>query len=102
MRRSVYRDLRAAYAALLRDYRALEADHQTVLEDHEGLLYDLERAARRPDRTSWGRANEDRLDTEELPVAEGLDPDKADALVRRVGLLHEPSGSWGVARSENG
>jgi hypothetical protein len=98
----VYRSLWAQYQDLLRDYRALTEDHQGVLEDHEGLLYDLERSGRRPAQTSWGRENEDRLDTEEIPQVEGLDPDKADALVRNVGLLREPSGSWGVARSENG
>lgn len=102
VRRSVYLDLWTRYTDLLRDYQALETDHQTVLEDHEGLLYDLEQPGRRPAQTSWGAANEDRLDTEEIPAVSGLDPEKTDALVRRAGLLTEPSGSWRVARPENG
>jgi hypothetical protein len=101
VRRDTYLDLRHRYEALLADYRALEADHESVLADHEGLLFNLEadgppsltdplppRAGRRV--PSWAR-------TEEIPVLaeDGLDPDKAASLVRRTGLLEDPSGAWG-------
>jgi hypothetical protein len=91
VRRRTYRSLQAAYAQLLADYRALESDHQGVLEDHEGLLHDLESPvpAPVPHTPSWAV-------TEEIPVITtvGLDPDKADALARRGGLLADPGGAW--------
>jgi hypothetical protein len=42
--------------------------------------------------------------TEEIPVitSAGLDPDKADALVRNTGLLNVPAGSWSSARGNTG
>lgn len=106
VRRSTYLDLWRAYQDLLRDHRALEEDHQRVLEDHEGLLYDMEETAEvpvsgpvLPHVPSWA-------ETEELPVLRAveapLDPSKADSLVRRIGMLDSPSGSWGVAEPENG
>lgn len=110
--RSTYMSLWARYADLAERYRALEGDHQSVLEDHEGLLYSLPEelpepepaealeSPVRPRRTpSWAQ-------TEEVPVITsletGLDPDKAEALVRRTRLLDDPSGAWGVNRQVNG
>lgn len=114
VRRSTYMALWHQYQELLRDHRALEADHQGVLEDHEGLLFELETGAgpdmeetaeipvsgpRMPRVPSWA-------ETDEIPVITdaqaGLDPEKADALVRRTRLLEQPSGSWSVTPGENG
>jgi hypothetical protein len=97
VRRSRYQALRRAYDALLAEYRALSEDHQSVLEDHEGMLYELERAAPPVRQTSWGRANEDHVSTQPLPVTErGLDPDQASALIRRAGLLDSPGPAGGI------
>lgn len=112
--RSTYMALWRQYQELLAAYRALEADHQSVLEDHEGLLFDLEAPVesileetaeipvsglRMPHVPSWA-------ETDEIPVITdaqaGLDPAKADALVRRTDMLSDPSGSWRVVRPENG
>ena len=103
--RRTYLSLWRRYTELLAEHRALEADHQDVLEDHESLLYGLEEdgpvvevpAAGVP---SWAREKAAQDVTEEIPVITtvGLDPDKADALVRRAGLLEQP----GVPRPENG
>lgn len=105
--RSRYLDLWVRYQELLQAHQVLEGDHQGVLEDHEGLLYELENGPEAPEPThalespvrphpvpSWAQ-------TEELPVV-GLDAPKADALVRRTGLLEAPGGSWRVTPQENG
>lgn len=108
--RSTYMALWRQYQELLASYRALEADHQSVLEDHESLLYDLEAdpeptaeiPVSRPGAAhvpSWA-------ETTPVPVITdaqaGLDPEKADALLRRTNLLDSPSGSWSVVPGENG
>lgn len=82
VRRRRYLALVRAYTDLRDTYRALETDLQAVLEDHEGLLYELERPEE--GQTRWGRENERALD--------GLDPDRAAALVRTAGMLAGPSG----------
>lgn len=102
VRRSTYLGLWRQYAELHAAYRTLEGDHQSVLEDHEGLLYEVDDGPLieipAPGRqTSWGRDAEAAEETVEVPVITSvppLDPDKADALVRRGGLLDGPSGSW--------
>lgn len=85
VRRSAYRELEHRYEALLADYRALEADNALLIGDAE------EAADPFPGRhvtPAWA-------ETEPLPVVdEGLDPDKATALVHRGGLLDSPSGEW--------
>lgn len=112
--RATYMALWVQYQELLRDHRALDEDHQRVLEAHEGLLYDREAlpepdldetaetpvsGPRMPHVPSWA-------ETDEIPVITavqgGLDPAKADALVRRTSLLDSPSGSWSVPSGENG
>lgn len=108
VRRSAYLELWTRYQDLLRDYQSLGEDHQAVLEHHEELLYRLETAPAEPEPTevlpaavrprhvpSWA-------ETEEVPVITGLDPDKADALVRNTGLLDDPSGEWRVPGLQNG
>lgn len=103
VRREDYLELWARYSALLADYRALTQDHQDVLEDHEQLLYDQppEPPVRGQDVVpSWAQ-------TEPIPLitsagAPGLDPDKAEALVRRMSLLDDPAGAWGVTGQETG
>jgi hypothetical protein len=82
VRRSRYRALVRERDALRAEYRALEADLQLVLEDHEGLLYELGDPS--PGQTRWGRVNE--------VVLMGLDPERAQALVRAGGMLESPSG----------
>lgn len=104
--RSTYMALWQQYTELLASYRALENDHQSVLEDHEGLLYELEvppgpEPVAAPEK---GRHVPSWAETAEVPVitTAGLDPDKADALVRRTGLLDQPSGEWSLPPAENG
>jgi hypothetical protein len=86
VRRSRYRAMVRERDALREGYKALEADLQNVLEDHEGLLYELEVPA--PGQTRWGRVNE--------VVLRGLDPERAQALVRTGGMLESPSGYNGA------
>lgn len=106
VRRSTYVSLQKQYGALLADYHVLERDHQTVLEAHEELLYGMEASEPEPPEEtapplrhvpSWAV-------TEPLPVVEqdGLDPDRAAALVRDTGLLDAASGEWSVVPGENG
>lgn len=82
VRRSRYLKLLAAYQELEHHYRVLAGDRDALAGD----------PAPAPVRhvPSWAM-------TEEIPVitTAGLEPDKADALVRRGGLLEGPAGSWG-------
>jgi hypothetical protein len=101
VRRSQYLSLWRKYDELLTAYRALEGDHQSVLDDHEAMLFAAEGPVIEvpaPGRqTSWGRDAEAAEVTVEVPVITSvppLDVDKADALVRRTGLLDGPAGSW--------
>jgi hypothetical protein len=93
VRRSAYLSLWRQYQELLRAYRAQQTDLQTVLEDHEGLLSDLDATGPMeeipapegsPHVPSWA-------ETEPIPVitslGDGLDVDKASALVRNTGML---------------
>lgn len=77
---------RRRYLVLRREYEELLADYRALADNHDALL-----EAPRPRRPvpSWAV-------TEEIPVitTAGLDPDKAEALVRRGGLLEGPAGSW--------
>ena len=77
------RELRRAYAVLRENYDRL-------LKQYEELLRER---MEHPGQTTWGRANEDMEQT--VPVITGLDPDKAFALTRNVGLHQGPSGLWG-------
>jgi hypothetical protein len=83
VRRSVFLDL-------LRRYRELEHHYRVLAGDRDALAEGLP-AADRPRRPvpSWA-------ETEEIPVitSAGLDPEKANALVKRGGLLRDPAGSW--------
>lgn len=110
--------LRGAYADLHRDFARLATEHRSLRDDHEALLADMSEAAvqspePRPEQTAWGLENELAAaedDTSEIPIItsldlenqEGMDPDKAEALIRRTGLLDDVSGSWRVVRPQSG
>lgn len=85
VRRRTYLALWRRYVELERHYRVLAGDLDARLEDT------LEEIELPPQRhvPSWAV-------TQEIPVVTtaGLDPEKADALVRRKGLLGDPAGSW--------
>lgn len=110
VRRRDYLDLWSRYQSLQEDYRALDTDLQAVLEAHEELLYARETGSGEPEPITPpavpvpARRTPSWAETEELPavVSEGLDPDKAEALVRRADLLGSPGGSWRVSGRENG
>ena len=88
VRRSTYLELRSQYEALLADYRALEADNALLIGDAEEAA--AEPVPGRQSVPSWAQ-------TEPLPlIGQGLDPDKATALVHRGGLLDSPSGEWAL------
>jgi hypothetical protein len=78
---------RSRYLKLLAAYQELERHYQVLAGDRDALAG----AAPAPVRhvPSWAV-------TEEIPVitTAGLEPDKAEALVRRGGLLEDPAGSW--------
>lgn len=77
---------RRQYLKLRREYEELERHYRALAENHDQLL----EASGKPRHVpSWAV-------TEEIPVitSAGLDPDKADALLRRWGLAGSPAGSW--------
>ncbi len=80
---------RSRYLKLLSAYQELERHYQVLAGDRDALA---QQAVPAPVRhvPSWAV-------TEEIPVitTAGLEPDKAEALVRRGGLLEDPAGSWG-------
>lgn len=110
VRRRDYADLWARYQSLREDYRALDTDLQNVLEAHEELLYARETDSPEPGGPDGpvapvpARRAPSWAETEELPAAapEGMDPEKALALVRRADMLGSPGGSWRVRSRENG
>lgn len=78
---------RRRYLKLRLELEELERHYRALAENHDGLLEPTAPAPRHV--PSWAV-------TEEIPVitTAGLDPDKADALVRNIGLLQDPAGSW--------
>lgn len=90
---------RSEYLSLWSRYQALLKDHQELLNGPESVP----RTAPAPpvrgqDVTpSWAQ-------TVPIPLitSAGLDPEKADSLVRRMCLLEDPAGQWGVAGRETG
>lgn len=98
---------------LRRSYRALWLQYQGLLGAYEDMRREYELALNPPApesrQTSWGRANEDILETQRVPVITqvpladpGLDPDKAFALVRNTGLLAGPGGWLGEKPGRTG
>lgn len=84
VRRKTYIGLWRRYQELEGAYRLLAGELDTALDDTVETPLPVPRRA-----PSWAV-------TEEIPVVTepGLDPDKAEALVRRGGLLDGPAGSW--------
>lgn len=90
---------RAEYLSLWARYQALLKDHQELLSG-PGTAAETFPAPPVPGRyvtPSWAQ-------TVPIPLitTAGLDPEKADALVRRMCLLEDPAGQWGVAGEETG
>jgi hypothetical protein len=88
---------RRVFLDLLRRYQELEHHYRVLAGDRDAL-------AERPPGTQPLRHVPSWAVTEEIPVitSAGLDPDKADALVRNTGLLNVPAGSWSSARGNTG
>jgi hypothetical protein len=84
VRRRTYITLWRRYQELEGAYRLLAGELDTALDDTVETPLPAPRHV-----PSWAV-------TEEIPVitTAGLDTDKADALVRRGGLLDGPAGSW--------
>jgi hypothetical protein len=101
-----HRRSRVPWLRLRRSYRALWLQYQGLLKEYETLRGELELVLEPPPpearQTAWGRANEDILETQLIPVITEvppgdppLDPDKAFALIRNTGMLDGPGGWLG-------
>lgn len=103
-----HRRSRIGWFRLRRGYQDLWLRYQELLKAHNDLQAEYDILLRPPDtmgrQTSWGRQNEDVLETAEIPVitslpvpetaASGLDPDEAASLLARWSMSGSPSGAW--------